>query len=107
MAEITLKRGDRNPSLEATLQQATGAPIPLHGVTQVKFLMKDENTLKIDSPVTIIDAARGLVKYDWAAEDTDTVGNYQAEFEITFSDGKKMTVPNNGYIVVVILEDLG
>src|SRR5690625_4740426 len=104
--EITLKRYDRTPALEAVLQQATGAPINLQNAT-VKFLMKDQDGLKIDSPVTIIDVSRGMVKYDWAEDDTDEVGDYQAEFEITFSNGRKMTVPNDDYIVVVILEDLG
>ena len=107
MEIIYVKRGDRNPPLELSLQQANGTPINLSHVDYVKWLMKDESELKIDEHVTIVDAAYGMIKYEWKTGDTDDPGNFLGEFEITYNDGTKLTVPNDEYITVIILEDLG
>lgn len=104
-ATVVLKRNDRQPPIEASLEQAAGTPINLTGAS-VKFIMRNEATVKVNATATIIDANRGVVKYEWGLTDTDTAGTYQAEFEITFADGRKLTVPNDEYIVVVVLEDL-
>jgi hypothetical protein len=39
--------------------------------------------------------------------ETDTAGTYRAEFEATYLDGRKQTYPNDGYISIEILPDLG
>lgn len=108
MTTYTIKRHDLYPPIEATLEQADGVPINLRKATQVRFMMLDEDdNLKVDAPVQIIDAARGVVLYDWQAGDTDTSGTYRAEFEITFEDGRILTVPNDDYIIIIVMDDLG
>jgi hypothetical protein len=46
------------------------------------------------------------VRYDWSADDTDTIGSYQAEFEVTYADASIETFPNDGYIRVEIIDDI-
>ena len=104
---IYIKRGDRLPVASATLKDATGAPVNISGMT-VKFLMKaDDGTLKVNAAATIVDGPGGKVEYAWLAVDTDTVGHYRGEFEVTDAASKKMTFPNFEYIDVWVVEDLG
>lgn len=97
-----IKRNDRAPSLEVTL-----GGIDLTGTTAT-FIMKLQGaaTPKVSAPATVI-AATSSLRYDWGATDTDTIGMYQAEFEVTFAGGIKRTFPGNDYLYVLILPDLG
>lgn len=45
--------------------------------------------------------------YEWSATDTNLEGDYDAEFEVTLSDGSVETYPNDNYINVRIMKDLG
>ena len=114
MSDFKIKRGDRLPALTATLKDAAG-PVDLQGST-VKFFMRGvySSALEVDGVATIVqvgngsDGSKGKVRYDWALADTDTVGDYFAEFEVTFSDGKKLTFPNgDDYLEVSVEPDLG
>jgi hypothetical protein len=52
-------------------------------------------------------ANKGAVTYPWVVGDTDTLGLYVQEWEITFVGGKTSTFPSNGYNQIAILRDLG
>jgi len=80
----------------------------LSGVTACTFSMADDcGNLKISSmPATITSSSGGSIQYDWIVGDTDSAGKYKAEFELFFSDGKKMTIPTLGAIDVNILKDV-
>lgn len=97
--------------------------INLTGAT-VKFIMKEigATATKVDATLAggeIIDAVNGLVEYWWEAADTDTVGSYLAEFEITFSNGRILTCWDERTLgeinkdfspepfTIIIVEDLG
>lgn len=101
-----IKKNDTAPSLQRTLTDSDGA-IDLTGAT-VRFHMAATvgGTAKVDAEATIVTAASGIVKYDWASGDTDTTGSYYGEFEITYSDGSSETVPNPGFITINITADL-
>lgn len=103
---IVLKKGDRRPSATATAKDAAKVVIDLTGAT-AKFIMFDWNAVvKVNAAATILTPATdGKLQYDWVAADTDTVGAYRAEFEVTFSDGKKMTVPNDSFIHVQVVRE--
>ena len=56
---------------------------------------------------SITSAAAGEVTYQWGTLDTNTVGTYDAEIEVVWSDGKAETFPNAEYWEVEIVDDLG
>lgn len=104
---FNIKRGDTSPSMLATLQDANGSAVDITGAT-VRFHMRKtgSSATVVDEAATVVTADAGLVRYDWQTSDTDTVGSYQAEFEVTYSDGTIETFPNNSYIPVNIVSDI-
>lgn len=106
---ILVKAGDTAPVVRATLLDALGAAVDLTGAT-VRFVMATSTTprtVKVDAAATVVNAAGGVVEYAWAALDTNTVGAYVAEFEVTYANTKVQTFPTTGYVDVTISDDLG
>lgn len=105
-----IKQGDTSPSIACTLYQPDGeTPESVIGAT-VKFIMAAEDsigTAKVKSDATIVDAATGRVRYDWATGDTDTAGSFVSEWEVTRADGSIETFPNGGYDPVAIIPQAG
>lgn len=107
--DFTIKRGDRLPEIGSILKDADDVVVNLTGCT-VLFIMKNKATAEvvITEPADIIGAATaGTVHYAWAEGDTDVEGTYQGEWEVTFPDGRPETFPNNRYIQIKIVVDLG
>jgi hypothetical protein len=103
---FTIKQNDTSPSLQATLKGSSGSAINLSGAS-VSFHMKPlGGDIKVDSPMSVTDASEGVVRYDWGASDTDTVGTYFVEFEVTYSDNSVETFPNSGNLVVNVVRQL-
>ena len=104
---FTIKKGDTSPSIQSTLKDSAGVAVNITGAT-VKIHMKEigSSTLKVDQTMIIVDASGGIVKYDWSSSDTDTIGTYYVEFEVTKADNSVETFPNNGNAVVVITSSL-
>lgn len=109
-ADIEIKRNDTRPFLDSTLSDANG-PVDLTDAT-VKFFMEDVsgntvvNQTSTGALVTLQDTTGGKVRYKWQAADTSTGGEFRAEWEVTFSDGSKASFPNDGYLSVVVRDDL-
>jgi hypothetical protein len=101
-ADFTIKANDRLPSIQATLSA------DLTTATGVNFIMKSiqGNTIKVNAAATIVTPASGVVRYDWIAADTATPGSYQAEWQVTWTGGKKQTFPTLTYHSVDVLADL-
>lgn len=102
-----IKQNDTSPALQVTLKDASGTAIDLSGAT-VRFHMRQIGapTTKVDASATISDADNGIVYYSWNAVDTNTVGSFEAEFEVTFSGGEIESFPNNRFIQVEITDDI-
>jgi hypothetical protein len=102
---IKLVQNDTKPALEFTVTRE-GSAVDLTGAT-VKFYMKNSDTgaVKINGVACVLtDATNGLCRYNWLAADTNTVGNYTGELEVTFPDGSIQT----GYktINITIRDDI-
>jgi hypothetical protein len=107
MYDVIIKRGDTHNCIKAVLKGANGSVVDLTGCS-VKFHMAPLRQPAIVSRATHIeDAEAGEVWVVWAPGETDAAGFYQAEFEVTYQDGKRETFPNNGYISLLIQNDLG
>ncbi len=104
---ITIKRNDLRPTIDAIIEAPAGTAVDLTGAT-VKFIMALTvgATPKINTAATVLDAEAGSVRYTWTGTDTDTVGLYRAEFEVTFASGAKRTFPVSDYLYVNIEADL-
>jgi len=102
-----IKRNDTSPAMLATLQDANGDAVDITAAS-VRFHLRPINsqTVTVDEAATIVTAPDGLVRYDWQAADTATIGSYQAEFEVTYADTTVETFPNDGYIRVEIISDI-
>lgn len=96
-----IKRNDTSPAVVYALSTDAGI-VNLTGAT-VRFYMGSV----VAADAAVLDALGGIVSYEWLPSDTATVGFYNAEFEVIYSDGTKETFPNEGYIAVRIDPDLG
>lgn len=104
MATFNIKENDTSPALEATLTDEDGAAIDLSAAS-VQFHMSplgESGTLTVDASAVIRDAAGGVVAYEWSTGDTSAPGEYQSEFEVTYSDGTIESFPNDGYFSVIV-----
>lgn len=107
MADFYLKAADTKPDLTATLLDAAGVAVNLTGAT-VEFAMKKNggSSTKVSAAATLVTPSAGTVKYVWQSADTDTPGDYNAEFEVTFGDGTVLTFPNSGYFTINIAAEI-
>ena len=104
-----IKQNDTASFLTRDLKDAFGAPVNVTGAA-VKFSMrvKPAGTVKVDDEdAVIVTAGTGRVRYEWTAANTNTADEYEAEFQVTYANGKIQTFPNDGHIPVVITDDIG
>lgn len=95
MSDIVMKRGDRLPSILFTCVPPPGTDISGATAAQFAFQAIAGGTVKGGAAVIVSSLADALVvRYDWAAGDTDTAGDFNAEFVVTIG-GKEMTFPND------------
>jgi len=108
-ADFAIKRGDTDADITAVLRDGTGAIQPLDGAT-VKFSMREFDTgmvtILLQNAEIVLPAANGKVKYAWQGGDTDDVGYFYAEWQVTYGGGGIQTFPSNGYHLISIQHDL-
>ena len=96
--ELNLTKNDLQPHYKVVFEDTEGNVQDLTAATIVCSMKNlSTNVLKINRQSTgiVVDAAvNGVFHYEWQSSDTDTVGSYQIEFEITPSSGGKVTIPN-------------
>lgn len=106
MDSVTKYVGDRNPSITDTIT-VDGSAFNLSGST-VKFQMREVSTdvLTVDAAATVVSAVAGTVRYDWAAADVDTAGEYRAWWLVTTS-GLTQATPEFTVLLVPHSEPTG
>ena len=106
MSSMTIKRNDTAPPFTATCTDSAGDAIDISNST-VRFHMKDSSgTVKVDAAADIVSGPAGTVRYDWIAADTDQVGTFKAEVEVTFADSTVRTFPTSNEATVRIRGDI-
>ena len=106
MSTFYIKRNDTSPVFRVILKDGDDAVVNVDGAA-VRFHMFDQaGVLKVDADAVINSGTAGDVQYEWIAADTDTIGFFDSEFEVTFSTGRIETFPNYGFQRVHIHGDL-
>lgn len=99
---LSLVSSDDAPSIVDALTTPDGEVFDLTQADLVFFEMRlaVDRRLKVNAAAVITGAAAGTVRYDWAAGDLDTPGEYEARWRIEWSDGTTQhTDPANSIIV--------
>lgn len=97
--DITLKSGDRLPTVSTTLKDGSGAAIDLTGYSQARFIVAAATgtTPEVNSTVSAASTA-GVISYAWSTGDLDlTAGHYYWEVKLKDGTGRWVTIPNGGY----------
>jgi len=94
MPKFYIKENDTSPSIQAVLKDGEGNVENLTGFS-VFFGLASGGNRKFNAAATIVDGPSGTVRYDWAAGDTDTPGNYLGEFKVTNLAGDVTSYPNS------------
>jgi BppU N-terminal domain len=107
MPDFYLKKDTTLAPLDVRLLSATGARIDVSLAT-VRFRMRKKGgaTNVIDRAATILDAVQGLVRYQWQTSDAALIGDYEAEFEVTYPDTNNRIFPSPGFISIRITDSL-
>ena len=101
-----IKKDNTSPSITSNLKDYQNNAISVAGAS-VRFHMLDlDGTTKVDAAGSVTDGANGIVQYDWVSGDTDTIGTYNVEWEVTYGDGTIETFPNSDYEIVVVVDKL-
>ena len=114
MAEniFIIKRNDTLPALQICLidRGCLGGkePYSLSGVTGVTFTMANNcGDYKIFAKTAQITSySAGTIQYNWEAVDTNESGDFLGEFQLSYSDGNRMSVPQSGQINIKINKDV-
>ena len=97
---VDLVQGDTAPILRGTItDDETGQPLDLTGCT-VFFQMrkKDDHRYTINASCSIVDEETGRVAYSLAANDLNTPGEFQAQYEVHYPD----TTVQTTYVPITI-----
>ena len=106
--EFFIKQYDNEPPLDVALEDDFGHPINLEGAS-VTFYMRSRTTKQVKingGPVTVLYPIRGEVRYQFRSVDTNTPGIYEVEFRVLDVVNGIQRFPNNGYILIHVVESI-
>lgn len=102
---IAIKQGDTRHAIRATLKTLEGVPIDLSGATIIfKMSNRHVGTVIEREAVYEID---GKVHFVFQGGETEIARMFDAEFEVTYTDGRVETFPHSGKIQVYIEKRIG
>ena len=103
-----IKQNDTRPALRCTLLDADELPVDLTAAS-IEFHMRvypAGSTKLAAGSVSVLDTVQGDVEYRWSSGEVDPADGFEAEFEVTVSDGTIQTFPNDGHATVTITDDI-
>lgn len=108
----TVKQGDTARTITGTLT-FNSAAINLTGATVYLIFRRVQDYTgrhvsddAVERTATVVSAAAGTVSYQLVADDTADSGLYHLEWEINFSGGTILRVPDKGYHRLVVQPNL-
>lgn len=102
---VIIKRGDTARKLTDTLT-LDGAPLNLAGATvKAAWRQRLEKIVTVRN-AAIVNAAAGMVEYQFVAGDTDLDGEFLMEWHVTLSGGGRLAFPTADYHVIRVVADL-
>lgn len=113
--DFTIKVGDTASNIYATLEDESGDPVDIQSAAiTFKLAPLSGGTLLVAGPAVnaqvgagTLDSSVGDVIYVWGTAGVPaTAGWYNAEWEVTFTNGSVQTFPNTGYMLVDVHEGL-
>ena len=83
-------------------------PLDLTGVSSATFTMRNNcGDIKIMAKTAqIVSFSGGVIQYNWEEEDTNDSGLFEAEFQLIYADGKRLSIPQIGAIKIEIENDV-
>ena len=110
---FTIKQNDLRPYLPVKFYEPDAiTPMDLSGATSVSMVVRSKSALVTDPPkikraMTAVNALIGEFEFRWVSGDTDTVGEFNYEFEIMWPLTKPQTIPADSYLTLIVVDDLG
>jgi hypothetical protein len=104
--EFIMKVGDTEPTLDDTLLDENLEPVNLGATTIVLHLRGRDGTTEALTPVEILSEPAGQVRYTWPTPQMRAAGVYEAEWQVTWTDGTVISFPNDGYFHIKIVGQL-
>jgi len=108
--KVSKKLHSQRPYLRIRVQDSDGVAFDFTGAVGATFVMytrSEESEEKVNAPAIFVgDLSNGILEYQWASADVDTIGEFFAEFDVDYGGGETMTLPGNGNILVTIFADV-
>ena len=100
MSDFYFSYPDRLPILRSNLTDDNGY-IDLTTASSVSFIyqIKSRASPAQTGSASIISAVSGLVEYQWGTGEQISGAVYYGQWRASFSNGKQLSFPNDGYIV--------
>jgi hypothetical protein len=108
MADFQIVSGDTEPYFEEQFTYSSGEPVDLTEA-EVRFTMRSETAtepVRLTGKITVTNAAEGKLLYAPSVADTANIGNYAANWHVTFPGGESQTFPTVGYLWVQVQPNL-
>jgi hypothetical protein len=107
-ADFTIVQGDTEPGFEEQFTYSNGDPVDLTEA-EIRFVMRSETDtepVRLTGTITVTNAIEGKLLYAPSAADTANIGNYAANWHVTFAGGETQTFPTEGYLWVQVQPNL-
>jgi hypothetical protein len=102
MTALTRKRGDSFADSFTVIDAATGQPLNITGFTFLMTVDPDKSPTTAANnifqiPGVVVDGPNGVVEFAPSTVQTDRVGNFYYDIQMTYTSGRKRTLVTDTY----------